>query len=295
MKILVRKCKFQFSEDGKSFRYNLLPIGKFWDKRYGWLDFTPERLQKLANRFKAGIPAYEIYVNEEHWNDEKILSIKDVEFVENEGLYVTCEVVNEEVFNKYDYLSAEIEPYADKTTGEPEEETLLGAAVTNRPANPFVEKIKLSEDNEIEIVVGEELKLPKKEEELGMTHEEIKALQEKAAKADRLEKENYDLKNKNIALNEESKKAVLEAKKAVWLSEGVAPTTVKLIEKIVLSEKSEDGKIILSEGNKTESLDVLGIIDKVITNFKKVDLSEHGSGSSGGTEEKTLEEIAKEL
>lgn len=296
MKILIEKGKFQFSEDGKTFKYNLLPVGKFLDNRYGWLDFTAERLKNLADRFDKKIPAYEIYVNEDHWNDIKVCSITNVEFVENEGLIVTCEIVNEEVFNKYDYLSAEIQPYADKTTGEPEEETLMGAAVTNRPANPFVEKIKLSENAEIEIVVGEEPKPPKteekKEEELGMTPEEIKKMQ---AENERLKKENADFEANQTKLSEDSKKARLEAKKAVWLSEGVAPATIEVAEKVILGENTETGKIKLSEDGKTVEMDLLGAIDKVITNFARVDLSEHGKGGSGGAGEKTLEEIAEEV
>lgn len=274
MRLLIDKKKLLFSEKGDVVTYKLLPIGRFCDRRYGWLDFSKERLEAIAKRFNDNIPAYEIFITEEHWGTDKVATIKNCYFIEEKGLYIECEIHDNETFDKFDYMSAELEPYIDKINGGTEEETLLGCALTNRPANPFVDKIKLSETEEVEIITIKKNK-EKEGEELSMTDKE---------RLEQLEKENKQLKENEIKLSEKAKKDKFEGKKAIWLSGGVAPASIEVFEKLAFGKKNEDGKILLSEGATTTEVDTIDIIDKVVNSIVKIDLSEYGTDTTGKIE-----------
>lgn len=292
MRILVDKKNIKLSE-GNRFIYNLLPIGKFFDARYNWLDFSIERLTAIADRFNAKIPAYEIFVNKDHWDDSKVASIDKTYFVENEGLYIEGEILDNETFGKYDYMSVELEPYIDKVNGGEPQETLMGAALTNRPANPFVQKIKLSEDSEFEIITQtkEEQYREKIEEETPMTAEEKKEFEEIKAEKERLEKENAIVKAEKIQLSEKSKAEKLEKQKEIWLAEGIAPATIAVAEKFMKGQL-KDGIIHLSEGKEVDLVDAFV---EVFKGFEKIDLSETGKRRKPGAGEIDLEEVANEL
>ncbi len=291
MRILVHNKKIKLSE-GNRFTYNLLPIGKFFDVRYNWLDFSVERLTAIADRFNAGIPAYEIFTNKDHWDDSKVASIDKVYFIENEGLYIEGLILDEETFGKFDYMSVELEPYIDKINGGEPQETLMGAALTNRPANPFVQKIKLSETSEFEIITQtkEEQEKEKNEEETPMTAEEKKEFEVIKAEKERLEKENARVMADQIKLSEKSKSEKLEKQKEIWLAEGIAPSTIAIAEKFMKGQVKE-GAIHLSEGN---SVDLVDAFAEVFKGFEKIELSEIGKGKNS-KEEKDLADIAKGL
>lgn len=295
MRILVDKKKINLSE-GKRFTYNLLPIGKFFEERYGWLDFTVERLTAIANRFNAKVPSYEIYVNKNHWDDSKIAMIDKVYFVEDVGLHIEGEILDEETFKEFDYMSVELEPYIDKINGGEPQETLMGAALTNRPANPFVQKIQLSENSEIEIITQtkeEQRKeiTDKTEEEIPMTAEEKRELEEARAEKARLEKENREIREAQIKLSEKNRTDKIEAQKKVWLAEGIAPATIAIAEKFMKGQVKE-GAIHLSEGN---SVDLVDAFTEVFKGFEKIELSEIGKGKRKIDGEEDLAEIAKGL
>ncbi len=292
MRILVNNKNIKLSE-GNRFTYNLLPIGKFFDARYNWLDFSVERLTAIAERFNAKIPAYEIFVNKDHWDDSKVASIDKAYFVENEGLYIEGVILDNETFGKFDYMSVELEPYIDKVNGGEPQETLMGAALTNRPANPFVQKITLSETSEFEIITQtkEEQQKEKNEEETPMTVEEKREFEEMKAEKERLEKENARVKADQVKLSESNRLTKIEAQKAVWLAEGIAPATIATAEKF-LKGQVKDGVIHLSEGKEVDLVDAFA---EVFKGFEKIDLSENGQRRRPGTGEIDLEEVAKEL
>ncbi len=282
MKILIDKKKIKLSEEGREFKYKLLPIGRFYDDRYGWLEFGKERLEAIAKRFSENIPSYELFITEEHWGTNKVASITKCYFIEEDGLYIEGEIIDKETFDKFAYMSAELEPYVDKIRGGIPEETLLGCALTNRPANPFVDKIKLSETEEIEVIV----KSKEVEEEKGMTEAEKQEFE-------RIKAENEKLKADKVALSEKGRKDRVERLKAIWLSKGVAPATVEKAEKYLLG-KEQDGKIHLSEGKQ---VDLVEVVDDLLSTFERVDLSEVGKKKDGKvhlSEEEELVEIAKE-
>jgi len=278
MEILIEKSKMIFSEKEKdSFKYNLLPIGNFYDDRYGWLSFDETRLKNLERRFNDGVPAYEVPIKKGHWEEEKMGAIEEVWFEDETGLWINVKLNEEGVkeLEKQDYLSAELELYTDKKTGEGAE-TLTGAAFTNKPANPYVQKIQFSEDKTIEIIVKKELK-KEEEKEMPKTVEEL----EKELKKEREEKEEAIRKldkteEEKIKLSENTKKLTVENYKTKWEKDGVPPSVIEEAEKIMLSEMTEEGKILLSEGKTKEELDIIGVVKKIVEKVPRIDLSEKG-------------------
>lgn len=288
MRILVDKKNIKLSE-GNRFTYNLLPIGKFFDTRYNWLDFSVERLTAIAERFNAKIPAYEIFVNKDHWDDSKVASIDKAYFVENEGLYIEGVILDDETFGKFDYMSVELEPYIDKVNGGEPQETLMGAALTNRPANPFVQKIKLSETSEFEIIT--QTKEEQQKEKENKTEEETPMTEAEKQEMERLKAQNAKLEKDKIQLSEKNKADKLEKQKEIWLAEGIAPATIATAEKFMKGQL-KDGVIHLSEGKEVDLVDAFV---EVFKGFEKIDLSENGKGRKPGVGEIDLEEIAQEL
>ena len=140
----------ELADTKKEFWHNILPIGEFYDLRYGKVKITKELVQELAENFKKGIPHYKPPVNISHEDIHgKYGDIVDVEARED-GLWAKI-VLTDEGYKlveakKFEYLSAEFtEHYTEKETGEDVGAVLIGVALTNRPAHPKMQPIKLSE------------------------------------------------------------------------------------------------------------------------------------------------------
>ena len=136
--------------EGARFIYNLLPVGKFYDKRYGEL-FVNDRMLAQMERNFGTYPAYEVPVKIGH--DDGAPSPGTVIGVQatNEGLEITMAVDHDTAAailkKQYRYMSAEFdEHYMDKETGEDVGAVLLGAALVNQPANPYMEPLVLADD-----------------------------------------------------------------------------------------------------------------------------------------------------
>ena len=136
-------------EDGGNtkFIYNLLPTGRFFDKRYGEVYIDDQMLQQMESNF-GKYPAYKVPVKIGHGDGApspgEVIGIQ----AKPEGLEITMTVdkdTSEAILKKqYRYLSAEFdENYADKETGKPVGAVLLGAALVNQPAHPHMEPLKL--------------------------------------------------------------------------------------------------------------------------------------------------------
>lgn len=153
--------------EGTRFSYNLLPVGKFYDKRYGVVDITPEMLKEMENNF-GKYPSYEVPVKLGHGDGAqspgKVVGVK----AKPDGLEITMDVDAEtaEAIEKkrYRYMSAEFgkadelyvaaeysEKYMDKKTGAPVGAVLVGAALVNQPANPYMAPLVLVDDIEPEL------------------------------------------------------------------------------------------------------------------------------------------------
>ncbi len=297
MQILIKKEKMIFSEANDNFKYNILPVGEFYDERYGWLSFDEKRLKNLEERFKDGVPAYEVPIKKGHWEEDKMGAIEKVWFEEEIGLWIQVKL-NEEgksEIDKQDYLSAELELYTDKKTGEGAE-TLTGAAFTNKPANPYVKKIELSEDKTIEIIVENE---KKKEEDIEMlkTVEELEKELEEVKQERVKEKERADQAEQDkIKLSEDKKKLTIEKCKQKWENEGVPPAVVEAAEKIMFSEINTEGKILLSEEGKSKAVNLIEAVESIVEAVPKIELGERGNMASGVLEgEKNEDEFIKNL
>ena len=134
------------------FVYNLLPMGKFYDKRYGEIFVDDKLIRQMEDNF-GKYPAYKVPVKLGHGDGApspgEVIGIQ----AKPEGLEITMTVDKEtsEAIQKrqYRFMSAEYdESYIDKGTGKPVGAVLLGAALVNQPANPYMEPLKLVDDIE---------------------------------------------------------------------------------------------------------------------------------------------------
>lgn len=134
----------------KEFWHNILPVGAFYDPRYGKVKITYEMVRKMAENFKKGIPHYKPPINISHEDVHgKFGNIVEVEARED-GLWARIALTQDGTklleAKRFEYLSAEFtEHYINKETGEDVGPVLLGVALTNRPAHPKMNPIKLSE------------------------------------------------------------------------------------------------------------------------------------------------------
>ncbi|MBQ3396204.1 MAG: hypothetical protein IJG55_07765, partial [Synergistaceae bacterium] len=138
------------SDSEGRFIYNLLPVGEFYDKRYGRISITQSKIQKMADNF-GKCPSYEVPVKIGHSDGAKspgkVIGVN----AKPEGLEITMLVDDEtaQAINdkQYRYMSAEFdEDYHDKKTGDKVGAVLLGAALVNQPAHPYVAPLVLADD-----------------------------------------------------------------------------------------------------------------------------------------------------
>jgi len=142
----------KFDAENKLLWYNVLPIGEFYDSRYGKVEITKEFVEEIVRNFNNNIPHYKPPVNIEH---EDLLGAvgKVVELsVRENGLFARIELTDEGTKllseKKFEYMSAEfVEEYTSKETGENVGVVLVGVALTNKPAHLYVEPIKFSDIN----------------------------------------------------------------------------------------------------------------------------------------------------
>ena len=132
------------------FVYNLLPVGKFYDKRYGEIFVDDNLIRQMESNF-GKYPAYPVPVKIGHGDGApspgEVIGVQATD----KGLEITMSVdkdTSEEILKKhYRYMSAEFdEAYQDKETGKPVGAVLLGAALVNQPANPYMEPLVLVDD-----------------------------------------------------------------------------------------------------------------------------------------------------
>jgi len=132
-------------------KWNLiLPITKFFNKRYGWIDINKEFVEKIFNNFKNKIPDYDISIDIEHTPEHgsygKVQNLR----ISKKGLEAVLEYtqIGKELVEvqKFLYFSPTYsENYNDKKTGKSVGPVLLKLALTNTPALPDMEKILLTD------------------------------------------------------------------------------------------------------------------------------------------------------
>lgn len=231
--------------------YNVLPVSKFSDSRYGDINISSDLIKKMEENFNKGIPTYEPLLNLRHNDDSgkygRALKLE----AKNDGLWVLWEFYDNGLKkiheDHFEYMSAEYsDDYKDKKTGKNVGPVFLGAALTNRPAHPDVEKINMFEDFKQfikDLFVKEKIKTEDDEMEKSL-EERLNFLEEKTKK---LEEDNKNLKAKL----EESKKSEEEIKNKKfesdvdnwsknWINKGAYPSQVNSLKKIVLESKDPE-------------------------------------------------------
>lgn len=303
-------------DEGTRFIYNLLPIGKFYDKRYGEIWVGNEMLQKMEANF-GKYPAYEVPVKIGHGDGApspgKVIAIA----AKPEGLEITMMVDAEtsEAINKkqYRYMSAEFdENYVDKETNEPVGAVLLGAALVNQPANPYMEPLVLADDiapnkvggakpdkgriGNMEAVELLQKKLSEAEEREKKAREELEAnLQESKAKEAEAQQKIAELEAEKKVLAEERAKVAHEKLETEvkafcdeWTGKGVPPAVLEKVKPVLLSE----GRVIkLSDKEDAPLIKVFG---EVFEAMAKVPMGQKGRSDTPTVALSDIEK-AKEL
>ena len=247
------------------FVYNLLPVGEFYDKRYGRISITQSEIQQMADNF-GKCPAYEVPVKIGHSDGAKspgkVIGVE----AKPEGLEITM-LVDEETAQaindkQYRYMSAEFdEDYHDKKTGDKVGAVLLGAALVNQPAHPYVAPLVIADDIHSHESEPEnpETKSERKDENMSeledlklqlsdmkaqkaQSDSELKTIREQseetAKKLSELEAQNKELiaerERAEIAANEAEVKAFCEKFTAL----GIPPVLIEKVKPVLLSKQS---------------------------------------------------------
>lgn len=272
--------------DGASFIYNLLPVGRFYDKRYGEVWINDKKLNEMARNF-GKYPSYEVPVKLGHGDGApspgKVIAIQ----AKPEGLEITMQVDADtaQAINKkyYRYMSAEFdENYMDKESGEYVGAVLLGAALVNQPASPYMDPLVLADDINLkggtETMTMEEMQrqlsdiktefqkrddAARKEFSDKIAAEQAKVETEQAKNAE-LEKKLAEAEVQRKELAEREAKAQKEQHEAEvksfcdgWVSKGIPPAVLEKAKPVLLAESRV---IKLSDTEETSLMKLLGDI-----------------------------------
>lgn len=293
------------SDEDTRFIYNLLPVGEFYDKRYGRVSITPEKVKQMVENF-GKCPAYEVPVKLGHSDGAKSPGkVIGVEAKDN-GLEITMSVDSEtaKAINdkQYRYMSAEFdEDYHDKKTGERVGAVLLGAALVNQPAHPYVAPLVLAdniEGNDKSMSELEDLrrKLLEAETQKAQAEAELKAEHEKHSKeAEESAKKLSDMEAENKKLLEERDRIETARNEAevkvcceTWLAEGTPPAVVDKLKPLMLAKTSR--VIRLSD---TEEKPIMEVLKDIVAVIPKVPLGQKSLSDAPATELSDTEKAIK--
>ena len=293
------------SDEETRFIYNLLPVGEFYDKRYGRISITDAKIKQMAENF-GKCPAYEVPVKLGHSDGAKspgkVIGVE----AKPEGLEITMLVDSEtaQAINakQYRYMSAEFdEDYQDKKTGKKVGAVLLGAALVNQPAHPDVAPLVLADDidtitktnpnperndsnmSELEVLLSD-MKAQKEQAEA-----DLKAEREKAAKeAEESAKKLSDLEAQNKALIEERDRIETERNEAEvkafcesWTSKGVPPAVIEKVKPVLLSKQSRTIRLSDDSKDDTPSIKYFGELFEIMP---KVPMTQKSTADTPSTE-----------
>ena len=273
------------SEQQTQFIYNLLPVGHFYDKRYGEVWVTPEKLNQMEKNF-GKYPAYEVPVKIGHGDGAKSPGkVKGLEITMTVDAE-TAKAINDK---QYRYMSAEFdENYQDKETGEFVGAVLLGAALVNQPANPYMEPLVLVDDIEAKTDKGgkidmnevEELRkqLAEKEAQLKLAQEENEAGKKSLA----------DLEAQNKALIEERERAdnakneaEVKAFSDKWTAQGIPPAVIEQVKPVLLGKSS---RVIKLSDNDKDDKPALKFFDDLFAALPKIPMTQISSNEAPAVE-----------
>ena len=198
--------------EGTRFIYNLLPVGKFYDKRYGELYVDDRKLHQMEQNF-GKYPAYKVPVKIGHGDGAPSPGEVIAARATDRGLEITMSVdkeTSESILKKqYRYMSAEFdENYMDKETGESVGSVLLGAALVNQPANPYMEPLVLVDDIEAKNDSGNTIIPDRRNDGMAERNEVVELLQKQLSDAEaRAEKAREELESAKKAQDDRDAEA----------------------------------------------------------------------------------------
>ena len=281
------------------FIYNLLPVGRFYDRRYGEVWIDREKLQKMADNF-GKFPTYEVPVKLGH--DDGAKSPGKVIAVEakDEGLEITmlvdAETAKDINDKKYRYMSAEFEDnYLNKETGESVGPVLLGAALVNQPANPYMQPLKFADDINSKGGFNNMSEIEELKKKLSEAEAQLKTATEKAETE---AKKFADLEAQNKALIEERKRAENAKNEAEvkafadkWTAAGIPPVVIEKVKPILLGEIS---RVIKFSDNAKDDVPTLKFFDDLFAGLPKMSMTQIGGTDNQGSIELSDVEKARE-
>ncbi len=287
-------------EQDTRFIYNLLPVGEFYDKRYGRVSITPAKVQEMADNF-GKCTAYDVPVKLGHSDGAKspgkIIGVQ----AKSDGLEVTmlvdaetAQAINDK---QYRYMSAEYdEDYHDKKTGEKVGAVLLGAALVNQPAHPYVAPLKLADDvipenkperNDEDMTELEDLRLQLSDmkAQKAKADAEMKTLREQsedtAKKLADIEAQNKSLLEERERAENARNEAEVKALCDKWISKGIPPVTVEKVRPVLLAKQSRTIK--LSDDAK-DYIPTQKFFDELFEGMPKMPMTQLGNSEAPSVE-----------
>ena len=293
------------SDEDTRFIYNLLPVGEFYDKRYGRVSITPEKVQQMAENF-GKYPAYEVPVKLGHSDGAKSPGkVIGVEAKDN-GLEITMSVDSEtaKAINdkQYRYMSAEFdEDYHDKKTGERVGAVLLGAALVNQPAHPYVPPLVLADDierNDNTMSELEDLRLQLSDMKAQKAQAEAELISERekhSKEAEESAKKLADIEAENkklLAERDKMETARNEAEVKVFcdkrIAEGIPPAVIDLVKPVLLANTSRIIKL-----SDTEEKPAIKFFGELFDAMPKIPLGQKSLSDAPTTELSDTEKAIK--
>ena len=261
---------------------------------------------KMAENF-GKCPSYEVPVKLGHEQGAKSPGKVIAATAKPEGLEITmlvdadtAQAINAK---QYRYMSAEYdEDYRDKKTGEKVGAVLLGAALVNQPAHPYVAPLKLADDvipetnPERNNEAMNEKELEKELEELrkrvASLEAEVKAAQDEAkanaTNAEASAKKLADVEAQNKSLLEERERAENARNEAEvkafcdkWTSKGIPPATLEKVKPLLLAKQSRT--IRLSDDTK-DDMPTLKFFDELFEGMPKIPMTQLGNSEAPSVE-----------
>ena len=267
------------SDEKTRFIYNLLPVGHFYDKRYGEVWINEDKINQIVQNF-GKYPAYEVPIKIGHDDGAKspgkVIGVQ----AKDEGLEITMIVDKEtsEAITKeqYRYMSAEFdENYQDKESGKSVGAVLLGAALVNQPANPYMEPLKFVDDinpkggnNDMSEIEELRKQLSDAQAELKTVRDEAEANAKKFADIEATNKELIaERERAEAAKNEAEVKAFCDK----WSGQGIPPAVIEKVKPVLLGQNSRVIKLSDSEKDNVPSLK---FFDDLFTGLPKMPMTQ---------------------
>ena len=287
------------SSEETKFIYNLLPVGRFYDKRYGEINISPEKIKMMADNF-GKFPSYEVPIKLGHSDGAKSPGKVIGVAAKDNGLEITMLVdaetakdINEK---KYRYMSAEFEDnYLNKETGENVGAVLLGAALVNQPANPYMQPLTFAEPT-IDIDFGgdgnmtevENLRLDLSDVKAQLqgvraeADEKIKLAEEQAERIAQLEAQNKALLEERKRAEDAKNEAEVKAFAEKWTAAGIPPVVIDKVKPVLLAETS---RVMKFSDNAKDDVPTLKFFDDLFAGFPKMPMTQiGGTDGQGGIE-----------